>query len=132
MSNDAWNAPYVRCLGVQIAGGKIDVDEYGDPIVGDCLLILYNADHAVEIPFTLPVIETGEPWTRLLDTALDAAANDDEEAAKMTESVYKLQPCSMVVFSSPVPPEEEQPVLEAGAKPKTIATEVGAVAAGKA
>jgi hypothetical protein len=36
------------------------------------------------------------------------------------------------VFSSPVPPEEEQPVLEAGAKPKTIATEVGAVAAGKA
>jgi hypothetical protein len=86
----------------------------------------------VEIPFTLPVVETGEPWTRLLDTALDAAANDDEEAAKMTASVYKLQPCSVAVFSSPVPPEEEQPVLEAGALPKTIATEVGAVAAAKA
>ena len=132
MSDESWNAPYVRCLGVQIAGGKIDVDEYGDPIVGDCLLILYNADHGVEIPFTLPVVETGEPWTRLLDTALDAAANDDEDAAKMTESVYKLQPCSMAVFSSPVPPEVEQSVLEVGAVPKTIATEVGAVAAAKA
>jgi glycogen operon protein len=131
MSDASWNTGYVRCLGVQIAGGKIDVDEYGDPIVGDCLLILYNADHAVEIPFTLPVVETGEPWTRLLDTALDAAANGDEEAAQMTESVYKLQPCSIAVFSSPVPPEEEQPVLEAGAAPKTIATEVGAVPAAK-
>ena len=38
MSNEAWSARYVRCLGVQIAGGKIDVDDYGDPIIGDCML----------------------------------------------------------------------------------------------
>jgi hypothetical protein len=108
---------------VQIAGGKIDVDEYGDPIIGDCMLILFNADHAVEIPFTLPTVETGEPWTRLFDTAIEETCNDGE-GAEMTESVYKLQPISVVVFSSPVPEVEEQPVLEAGKAPQPIAAAV--------
>jgi glycogen operon protein len=122
MSNEAWNAGYVRCLGVNIAGGKIDVDEYGDPIIGDCVLILFNADHSIEIPFTLPALVTGEPWTRRLDTSLD----DDFEEIEVTESVYKLPPCSMAVFSSPVPEVTEKPVLEAGQEPKTIATDVQA------
>jgi isoamylase len=127
MSNEAWGAGYVRCLGVQIAGGKIDVDDYGDPIIGDCMLILFNADHAVEIPFTLPAVETGQPWTRLLDTAIDEADGGGETG--MTESAYKLQPCSVVVFSSPVPPVEEQAVLEAGKAPQTIAAAVPAAKA---
>ncbi len=123
MSDAAWGAGYVRCLGVQIAGGKIDVDDYGDPIIGDCMLILFNADHAVEIPFTLPPVETGEPWTRLIDTALDEDPDGDEGTA-VAESVYKLQACSIAVFSSPVPAVEEQAVLEAGQVPTTIAGEV--------
>jgi glycogen operon protein len=122
MSNESWSAGYVRCLGVQIAGGKIDVDEYGDTIVGDFLLILFNADHAVEIPFTLPRVETGEPWTRLFDTALEGPI--EGESVEVTESVYRLQPCSLVVFTSPVPEVEEQPVLEAGKQPQPIAAAV--------
>jgi isoamylase len=125
MSDAAWIAGYVRCLGFQIAGGKIDVDDYGDPIIGDCLLILFNADHAVEIPFTLPTVETGQPWTRLIDTGRDDVA---EESVEMTESVYKLQPCSVVVFSSPVPEIAEQAVLEVAKEPQAIAAAVPAAA----
>src|SRR5437868_6677511 len=33
MSSDAWKAGHVRCLGVHLIGGKIDVDEYGTPII---------------------------------------------------------------------------------------------------
>ena len=46
------------CLGVRLAGDLIgDVDERGEPIVGETLLMLLNAHHE-PIPFTLP--ETSE------------------------------------------------------------------------
>ncbi|HMO84173.1 MAG TPA: hypothetical protein PKC18_04545, partial [Lacipirellulaceae bacterium] len=125
MSNDAWNAPYVRCLGLQMAGGKIDVDEYGDPIIGDAILILFNADHAGEIEFTLPPLETGKPWHRRLDTALDDDP-DGEDGTEMSSGKYALQRCSMAVFTSPVPSVDEHPVLEAEKLPTTIADDVPA------
>ena len=54
MTDEAWNAGFVKCLGVRLAGDLIgDVDEHGEPIVGDTLLILLNAHHE-PIPFTLP------------------------------------------------------------------------------
>ncbi len=123
MSQESWNAPHVRCLGVQLAGGKIDVDEYGDPIIGDPILILFNADHAVEIPFTMPMVETGEPWKRVFDTALEDDA-DGEDGTPIEGSVYRLAPCSMAVFFSPVPPEGIPAVLEIGEMPATIAEDV--------
>jgi hypothetical protein len=117
---------------VQIAGGKIDVDEYGDPIIGDFMLILFNADHGMEIPFTMPPVATGEPWTLVLDTALDGGGiNNNGEQPQIAKSVYKLQPCSMAVFSSPVPALDEQVVLQAGEVPTTIAGDVSAAASAK-
>ena len=54
MTDEAWNAGFVKCLGVRLAGDLIgDVDERGEPIVGDTLLLLLNAHHE-PIPFTLP------------------------------------------------------------------------------
>ena len=35
MTEQAWKDSFVRCLGVQLFGGEIDVDEHGEPIVGD-------------------------------------------------------------------------------------------------
>ena len=44
MSDEDWNAGFVKCLGVRLAGDLIDdVDERGEPIVGETLLILLNA-----------------------------------------------------------------------------------------
>jgi glycogen operon protein len=68
MSDDAWNAGYVKCLGVRLAGDLIgDVDERGEPIKGDTLLILLNAHHE-DLPFTLPAAPAKHQWDLLLDT----------------------------------------------------------------
>src|SRR5262249_31529656 len=46
MSDEAWGGGFCKCLGVRLAGDLIgDVDERGDPIVGDTLLVLLNAHH---------------------------------------------------------------------------------------
>jgi glycogen operon protein len=68
MSDEAWNAGFVQCLGLRLAGDVIgDVDERGEPIVGETLLLLLNAHHE-PIPFTLPETRPEHHWERLLDT----------------------------------------------------------------
>jgi glycogen operon protein len=72
MSDADWNAGFVKCLGMRLAGDQIgDVDERGEPIVGDTLLLLLNAHHET-IPFTLPVTRPEHHWETVLDSA-DAA-----------------------------------------------------------
>jgi glycogen operon protein len=67
MADEAWNAPFVRSLGVLMVGSALgEVDEQGRPVTGDTLLILINAHHD-EVPFVLPGVD-GKPWTRVVDT----------------------------------------------------------------
>ena len=94
MTDEQWNAPHVRCFGVVLFGDSIDVDEEGEEISGDTILILFNADHDLTIPFTLPNIEEQLPWQRLIDT-FDAETSPDEFAES---TAYELRPCSMAVF----------------------------------
>jgi glycogen operon protein len=69
MSDEDWNAGFVKCLGVRLAGDLInDENERGEPIVGETLLILANA-HWEPIPFTLPETREDHIWDRILDTA---------------------------------------------------------------
>ena len=69
MTEEAWNTGYARCLGVRWAGDLIgELDERGEPVVGDTVLLLMNAHHEA-IPFTLPELKEGQQWERLLDTA---------------------------------------------------------------
>ena len=68
MTDEDWNAGFIKCIGVRLAGDLIDdEDERGEPIVGDTLLLLLNAHHE-PIPFTLPPTKadhTGSrSWTR--------------------------------------------------------------------
>ena len=94
VSNEQWDAPHVRCFGVVLFGDSVDVDEEGEEISGDTILILFNADHSVTVPFVLPNIEEEFPWQRLFDT-YDADASQDEFEES---SAYELRPCSMAVF----------------------------------
>jgi glycogen operon protein len=95
MSSEAWRQGSVRSTGVMLNGNGIDVDDQGEEISGDTILILFNADHANEIPFTLPALaEEGQQWQRLLDTA-DLEAEQDLLPAGKT---YALKTCSMAVF----------------------------------
>ena len=54
MTDAAWNAPHVRCLGVMLVGDAIaEVDERGEPVHDDTLLVLLNAGETA-VAFTLP------------------------------------------------------------------------------
>jgi isoamylase len=71
MNDQAWDAPFVKCMGVRLAGDIInEVDERGEPIRGDTLLLLLNA-HWEEIPFTLPAARDEHLWETMLDTRDD-------------------------------------------------------------
>ena len=69
MTDQDWHEPYVRCLGVRLAGDAIEEkDHKGRPIRGDTLLLLFNAHHE-PLPFVLPAHQRGVRWEPLLDTA---------------------------------------------------------------
>ena len=69
MNDQAWAADFVRCLGMLLAGDMIEeVDEAGNRVTGDTLLLLFNAHHET-ILFTLPPVATGQAWVRMIDTS---------------------------------------------------------------
>jgi glycogen operon protein len=104
MTESSWKDAFVRCLGVQLVGGEIDVDEHGEPICADAMLVLFNADHANAIAFSFPKPENGTPWELVFDTARPELTADS--GAPLGEN-YPLAPCSVAAFRSAVPREEK-------------------------
>jgi glycogen operon protein len=69
MTDETWSSPAVRCLGVRLNGDAIDeLDERGERVVSDTLLLLFNAD-ASPIAFVLPPTSSLERWDTVVDTA---------------------------------------------------------------
>jgi glycogen operon protein len=94
MADESWAAGFVKCLGVRLAGDLIgEVDERGETIQGDTLLVLLNAHHE-PIPCTLPPHKDGQQWERLLDTA--DPVGDPRPMADGPR--YKLEGRSLAVF----------------------------------
>ena len=99
MSDEDWNAGFVKCLGVRLAGDLVnDENERGEPIVGETLLILLNG-HWEPIPFTLPATSEGHIWDRILDTADLSEEPRDFEGGQE----YPLQDRSFVVLAAREP-----------------------------
>jgi glycogen operon protein len=70
MSDAFWTSSRVRSLGVRLVGTQIEeVDEHGNPIVGDTLFMMFTASDT-PTTFVLPAPDPGEQWERILDTAL--------------------------------------------------------------
>jgi isoamylase len=68
MTDEDWGNPFARCLGLRLAGDAIDeVDDRGNRVIDDTLLILLNAHHE-SIPFVLPAHRARIRWELLLDT----------------------------------------------------------------
>jgi len=64
-----WNAPQARTLGVLLAGDAItELDDRGERITDDTLLVLLNAD-AAPVRFTLPADGAARSWELLIDTS---------------------------------------------------------------
>src|SRR5256714_12343271 len=67
MSEEEWDSPFVRCLGMLVSGDAPDlIDDHGEPLRDDTFLLLINAHHE-PIPFLLPGEEHLE-WELILDT----------------------------------------------------------------
>jgi hypothetical protein len=86
-----------------LSGNAIEeVDERGEPIIGDTLLVLLNA-HNDKVPFTLPPLEPDQQWQRIFDT-IDGRPR---ERVFQSDARYPLQGRSMAVFKV-VPPLRER------------------------
>lgn len=94
MTDDAWHSGFARSVGVVFYGDSIDIDDRGEEISGDPVLLLFNADHANTIPFTLPATEGERRWQLVFDTADPERKNTEFPAA----GSYELQPCSLAVL----------------------------------
>ena len=94
MDEGAWDEAFVKCVGVRLAGDQIDeVDEDGDKIVGETILILLNS-HDLGVPFTLPTHQGDRHWEMIIDTAhpdAEASFHDGGE-------VYDFEGRSVAVF----------------------------------
>ena len=79
------------------------------PIIGDHLLILFNADHATEIPFALPKVEGAGSGNGCSTPRWMSSKTMQNPTRKMCRPppAYKLAPCSMVVFRAEVPKDPE-------------------------
>ncbi len=93
MSDEAWSAGFVQCLGVQLAGDTGEVDEFGQPVRDDHVLMLLNAHHE-SIPFTLPSLAGYTAWERVLDTADSHAPASTHKGGEK----YPMEGRSMAVF----------------------------------
>jgi glycogen operon protein len=98
MDDKAWNAGFVKCLGFRLAGDLIgDVNERGEPIKGDTLLVLLNAHHE-DLPFQLPATQQAQQWELLFDTGQPQA----ETTRTAGEVQYPLHSRSLAVFRTVV------------------------------
>ena len=94
MTDEAWNAGFVRSLGVRLDGRAIDeVDERGRPVAGDTLLLLLNGHHEA-VPFTLPEERLREHWICLVDTGNP----DMHDEAFGGAATYTLDGRSLALF----------------------------------
>jgi glycogen operon protein len=98
MADEAWNAHFVRSLAVRLAGDMLDeVDENGDRLAGDTLLMLLNAHHE-PIPFLLPAAQAGFAWEVMLDTTAGNQPPKDAGRAYLKGDRYELNGRSMTVM----------------------------------
>jgi isoamylase len=111
MNDEAWNADFVRSIGMLLNGSAIDeANERGEPILGDTLLVLLNA-HDERVSFTLPPLESDQRWRRVFDT-VDPRARD---AVIRPGGRYPLQGRSVVVFKAAAPARERRRVSDQAA-----------------
>jgi hypothetical protein len=135
MSHSSWHTGYAKCLGLLLRGNDLDVDEYGESISGDTLLILFNADHELNLPFTLPILEPRGHWLVVVDTYLP-----EWHGRKRWKGgkPYLLRACSTVIFRyvPPAPPDtatprkaqgRETPRQETGVEPRRKPTPTAGV-----
>jgi glycogen operon protein len=96
MTDADWKVEFARSVGWLLRGEQIDVDDQGETVSGDTLLILFNADHGVEVGCILPSCEGRDGWRLKFDTYDPTTAPADHAFG----TAYKLRPCSVAIFAA--------------------------------
>ncbi|HWO40594.1 MAG TPA: glycogen debranching protein GlgX, partial [Candidatus Eisenbacteria bacterium] len=98
MTDEDWNNPFARCLGLRLAGDAIEErDERGNRITDDTLLILLNAHHE-PVPFVLPAHRRKVRWQVVLDTARPQIK---QQRSLRGGETYQLEARSLALLSLP-------------------------------
>jgi glycogen operon protein len=120
MGEDDWRFPSARCLGVRLAGDAIDeVDERGNRVTDDTLLILLNA-YSEPINFTLPAHRRGVRWSLLLDTKEPHTPRRDARPQRGGEP-YPLEPHTLALFCLQDEPEPADARVAAASRARKFA-----------
>jgi len=94
MTDEAWNAGFVKALGVVLIGNLDETDFRGNPLVGDSLMLLLNA-YWEPIEFHFPrLIGIVTDFERLFDTFMPSAPSSP---VNLNHS-YTLQARSTALF----------------------------------
>jgi isoamylase len=107
MSDEDWNNSESRCFGLRLAGDAIEeLDDRGNRITDDTLLILLNAHHEA-IPFTLPAHRRKLRWQVVFDTF---EPNLDRRKPRLMRGgeIYDLKDRSLVLLRLPTGGEGEE------------------------
>ena len=86
MTEEQWMAGFAKSIGIFLNGEEIpDPDEYGERVVDDSFLLLFNASEEL-VSFTLPSGRWGEAWAAVIDTN-DPSLEEESTVYKAGEDV---------------------------------------------
>ncbi len=97
MSEQQWNDGYSKCVGLVLFGDSVDIDQHGEEVGGDTLLMVFNADHGEPVPFVLPTLKDMDAWQLLLDTSETLTdsrtfqAGDEYPMASASLALFRLE-----------------------------------------
>jgi glycogen operon protein len=97
MTEDDWNDPAARSIALRLAGDAIEeVDNYGNHINDDTLLILMSAESEAK-SFTLPPHPGGAEWELMIDTRAPLGRPESPVILRGAD-VYSLEARSLALF----------------------------------
>ncbi len=108
MAEEDWNQPGRQSLGVQLFGKNVDIDERGEQVEGNTMLILFNGDLSEPVTFKLPKADSTRAWELLVNTA------DGRTEPRQVKRQFELVPCSVALFRGQV---SEKKVSEGAKQP---------------
>jgi glycogen operon protein len=98
MAAEDWQKPFARSIAFVLGGDTIgSLDERGERIVGDTLLVLLNAWHE-PVEYVLPDIQWGREWEVLVDTA---GATDQKRDLVEAGGKVPVEARSIVILARP-------------------------------
>jgi glycogen operon protein len=110
MTEDAWNAGFVKALGVVLMGANGELDDHGKPVIGDNLMLLLNG-HWEPIEFHFPrLIGIVTDFERLFETFNP----ESPQSSVNLNHPYTLQARSTALFRWTPPPAIIESIPVAG------------------